>query len=86
MNIFVGNLAYSTSDDAIRQAFEEFGTVTSAKVIVDRETNRSRGFAFVEMANDNEAQAAIQALDGRNLDGRPVKVNEARPREARPRY
>ncbi|MBI2431250.1 MAG: RNA-binding protein [Candidatus Hydrogenedentes bacterium] len=87
MNIFVGNLSYTTSDDSLRQAFEAFGQVSSARVIVDRESQRSRGFAFVEMPNDQEARAAIQGLDGRQVDGRPVKVNEARPKEPRePRY
>lgn len=84
MNIFVGNLSFQTSDDALRLAFEAYGEVSSAKVLVDRETNRSRGFAFVEMPDENEARSAIQALDGRTIDGRQVKVNEARPREARP--
>jgi cold-inducible RNA-binding protein len=81
MNIFVGNLSYNTSDDSLRAAFEAFGEVSSARVISDRETGRSRGFAFVEMANAGEGQAAIQALDGQDLDGRQVKVNEARPKE-----
>ena len=81
MNIFVGNLSYDTNDDSLRAAFEAFGEVSSARVISDRETGRSRGFAFVEMANAGEGQAAIQALDGKDLDGRPVKVNEARPKE-----
>jgi RNA recognition motif-containing protein len=84
MNIFVGNLSYNTTDDALREAFEAYGEVSSARVISDRETQRSRGFGFVEMPNDSEGQAAIQALDGRDLDGRTVKVNEARPREDRP--
>ncbi len=86
MNIFVGNISYTTTDDSLRDAFEAFGEVASARVISDRETQRSRGFAFVEMPNDNEAKAAIQALDGRQLDGRAVKVNEARPREQKSRY
>jgi RNA recognition motif-containing protein len=81
MNIFVGNLSYNTNDDSLRAAFEAFGEVSSARVISDRETGRSRGFAFVEMANAGEGQAAIQALDGQDLDGRQVKVNEARPKE-----
>lgn len=85
MNIFVGNLSYSTEDNDLRGAFEAFGRVDSARVINDRETNRSRGFGFVEMPNDNEARAAIQALDGSMIGGRNVKVNEARPREERPR-
>jgi cold-inducible RNA-binding protein len=85
MNIFVGNLAYTTEDNDLRSAFEAFGRVDSARVINDRETNRSRGFGFVEMPNDNEGRAAIQALDGTMLGGRNIKVNEARPREERPR-
>ncbi len=81
MNIFVGNLSYSTQDDSLRAAFEAFGEVSSARVISDRETGRSRGFGFVEMPNAAEGQAAITALDGHELDGRAVKVNEARPKE-----
>jgi RNA recognition motif-containing protein len=85
MNIYVGNLSFSATDDALSNAFAEFGEVTSAKVVTDRETGRSRGFGFVEMANDDEGKAAIEALDGQELDGRNLKVNEARPREERPR-
>jgi len=85
MNIFVGNLAYTTGDNDLRAAFEQYGRVDSARVINDRETNRSRGFGFVEMQNDNEARTAIQALDGSEIGGRAIKVNEARPREERPR-
>lgn len=85
MNIFVGNLAYTTGDAELRAAFEQYGRVDSARVINDRETNRSRGFGFVEMPNDNEGRAAIQALDGNMIDGRAIKANEARPREERPR-
>ena len=81
MNIFAGNLSYNTDDNSLRAAFEAFGEVSSARVISDRETGRSRGFAFVEMPNAAEGQAAIQALDGQDLDGRAVKVNEARPKE-----
>ena len=81
MNIFVGNLSFSTKEDGLRAAFEAYGQVASARVVTDRETGRSRGFAFVEMANDAEAQAAIAALDGREMDGRALKVNEARPKE-----
>jgi RNA recognition motif-containing protein len=83
MNIFVGNLSYSTTDDEIRELFEQYGAVDSARMIMDRETHRSRGFAFVEMPNDKEAQAAIQALEGHELQGRPLRINEARPREER---
>ncbi len=81
MNIFAGNLSYSTTDDSLRAAFEAHGEVSSARVISDRESGRSRGFGFVEMPNAAEGQAAIQALDGQDLDGRQVKVNEARPKE-----
>jgi RNA recognition motif-containing protein len=84
MNIFVGNLSYNTTEESLKQAFEAFGQVQSAKVISDRETGRSRGFGFVEMPNDDEARAAINGLDGQAIDGRPVKVNEARPREGGP--
>lgn len=85
MKIYVGNLNFDTRDQGLRSAFEAFGEVTDATVLVDRMTNRSRGFGFVEMPDDSSAQAAIEALDGKELDGRPVKVNEARPREDRPR-
>jgi len=81
MNIFVGNLAFSSKDSDIRSAFEAHGEVASARVVSDRETGRSRGFGFIEMANDAEARAAIAALDGADLDGRALKVNEARPKE-----
>lgn len=84
MNIFVGNLSYQATDDDLREAFEGFGQVTSASVIMDRQTGKSRGFGFVEMPNAQEGQAAIQALNDSPLKGRPVKVNEARPRENRP--
>ena len=80
MKIYVGNLSYNTDDDGLRKAFEQFGAVNSAEVVIDRNTSRSRGFGFVEMANDDEAKAAIEGLDSKDLDGRPVKVNEARPR------
>lgn len=83
MNIFVGNLPYSTTEDELRSAFEQYGKVDSARVISDRETQRSRGFGFVEMPNDSEAQAAIQGLDGKDNSGRSWRVNEARPREDR---
>ena len=81
MNIFVGNLSFNTKEDGLRAAFEAYGEVSSARVVSDRETGRSRGFAFVEMPDNNEAQAAISALDGREIDGRALKVNEARPKE-----
>ena len=82
--LYVGNLAYSVRDDSLLQAFSQFGTVTSAKVMMDRETGRSKGFGFVEMGTDAEAQAAINGMNGQPVDGRAVVVNEARPREERP--
>ena len=82
--LYVGNLAYSVRDDTLLQAFSPFGTVTSAKVMMDRETGRSKGFGFVEMGSDAEAQAAINGMNGQAIDGRAVVVNEARPREERP--
>ena len=82
MKIFVGNLSFSTSDNDLRDAFAPYGEVTSAQVITDRDTMRSRGFGFVEMA-DSEAEQAIRALNGTNLQGRALNVNEARPREDR---
>ena len=81
MNIYVGNLSYGVSDDNLREAFEAFGAVSSAKVITDKYSGRSKGFGFVEMENDAEANAAIEQLDGAEIDGRAVKVNEARPKE-----
>jgi len=82
--LYVGNLAYSVRDESLLQAFSQFGTVTSAKVMMDRETGRSKGFGFVEMGSDPEAQAAINGMNGQPIDGRAVVVNEARPREERP--
>jgi RNA recognition motif-containing protein len=81
--IYVGNLTYGVSSSDLQQMFEEFGTVQSAEVIMDRDTGRSKGFGFVEMSSDAEAQAAIDALNGKNVDGRNLTVNEARPREDR---
>ncbi|MBL8032167.1 MAG: RNA-binding protein [Leptospiraceae bacterium] len=83
MNIYVGNLAYSVTDDQLVQAFSEFGTVNSAKMIMDRETGRAKGFAFVEMANKADGIKAIAAMNGRELNNRAIVVNEARPREER---
>jgi cold-inducible RNA-binding protein len=80
--LYVGNLSYSTTDDSLRQRFAACGTVTSAKVMTDRDTGRSKGFGFVEMSTDAEAQAAIRELHGQSVDGRALVVNEARPREA----
>lgn len=85
MNIYVGNLSYGVNDDQLREVFEAFGEVSSAKVISDKYSGRSKGFGFVEMDNDAEAKAAIEQLDGAEIDGRQVKVNEAKPREDRPR-
>lgn len=82
--LYVGNLAYSVRDESLQQAFARFGTVSSAKVMMDRETGRSKGFGFVEMATDAEAQAAINGMNGQALEGRPCVVNVARPREPRP--
>jgi RNA recognition motif-containing protein len=81
--LYVGNLAYSVSDSVLEQLFAAHGTVQSAQVIMDRDTGRSKGFGFVEMGNDQEAQAAIAALNGKDMDGRALTVNEARPREDR---
>jgi RNA recognition motif-containing protein len=81
MNIYVGNLSYGVSDDNLREVFEAFGAVSSAKVITDKYSGRSKGFGFVEMDNDAEANAAIEQLDGAEIDGRAVKVNKARPKE-----
>ena len=82
--LYVGNLAYSVRDDSLQEAFAQFGTVTSAKVMMDRETGRSKGFGFVEMGSDAEAQSAINGMNGQALEGRAIVVNEARPREERP--
>ena len=79
-NIYVGNLAFSTNSADLEALFAEHGEVTSAQVIMDRDTGRSRGFGFVEMASDDAASAAIGALNGRNVDGRDLKVNQARER------
>lgn len=80
-NIFVGNLSHSTSEQALRAAFEAFGQVLSVKIVSDRDTGGARGIAFVEMNGDVEAKAAIAGLDGTMIDGRKVNVNEARPKE-----
>ena len=82
-NLYVGNMAFSTTEDQLREAFSQYGTVTKVQVIMDRETGRPRGFAFVEMSDGGDQ--AIQALNGAQLDGRTLTVNEARPREERPR-
>jgi RNA recognition motif-containing protein len=82
--LYVGNLSYNIRDDDLHQAFAQYGTVSSAKVMMDRDTGRSKGFGFVEMGSDPEAQAAINGMNGQALDGRAIVVNEARPREERP--
>ncbi len=84
MKIYVGNLSYSTSEEDLRQAFEQHGAVDSVNVIIDRSTGRSKGFGFIEMGNDEEAKAAMNALNGKDVDGRTLNVNEARPRTERP--
>ena len=80
MNIYVGNLPYNTTDGDLEQAFAAHGAVDRAKVIIDRNTGRSRGFGFVEMANDDEGRAAVEAMNGQDMGGRALNVNEARPR------
>jgi len=85
MNIYVGNLSYDVTDDILRGAFEQFGEVGNANVIIDRETGRSKGFGFVEMAQNDQGQAAIDGMNDKELAGRKVRVNEARPKESRPR-
>jgi RNA recognition motif-containing protein len=84
LKIYVGNLSYSSSEDDIRTAFSQFGTVDSVDVIIDRNSGRSKGFGFVEMSDAAEAKAAIEGLNGKDLDGRALNVNEARPRAERP--
>jgi len=80
MNIYVGNLSYDLSEEDLKKAFEEFGQVESAKIITDTYSGRSKGFGFVEMSNEAEAQSAIDALNGKELEGRTLNVNQARPR------
>ncbi len=82
--LYVGNLPYTVRDEDLQQSFGEFGSITSAKVMMERDTGRSKGFGFVEMGNDAEAQAAIAGMNGQSLGGRSITVNEARPMEARP--
>lgn len=81
MNIYVGNLSYGMSEDELRVAFGAFGEVSSVKILMDRETGRSRGFGFVEMPNQSEAETAIAQLNGKDVGGRALRINEARPRE-----
>ena len=85
MNIYVGNLPYGIDRDELRATFAAFGEVSSARIVTDRETNKSKGFGFVEMPNDAEARNAIAELNGKDIGGRKAVVNEARPREERPR-
>jgi RNA recognition motif-containing protein len=82
--LYVGNLPYTVRDEDLQQSFSEYGSVNSAKVMMERDTGRSKGFGFVEMGSDAEAQAAISGMNGQSLGGRSVTVNEARPMEARP--
>lgn len=84
-NLFVGGISYNATDDDLSQHFAQAGTVESAKIIVDRESNRSKGFGFVEMSSDDEAKKAVDTLNGTELAGRAISVSEARPREERPR-
>lgn len=92
MNIYIGNLSYKISDQQLKEVFERFGEVVAAKIITDRETGRSKGFGFVEMKNDSEAQTAIAELNDTEIEGRTAKVNKARPKrsaknqEGRKRY
>ncbi|MBP7225729.1 MAG: RNA-binding protein [Aliarcobacter sp.] len=85
MNIYVGNLSYRTEDADLKQLFSEFGAVKSAKVIMDRETNKSKGFGFIEMETAEAGAKAIEALNGKENEGRTLRVNEAQPREEKPR-
>ena len=85
MNIYIGNLPYSTTEDDLRQLFAEYGAVTSANIIKDRDTGNSKGFGFVEMESQADGQKAIDNLNGSSVSGRNIKVNEARPRGDRPR-
>lgn len=84
MKLYVGNLAYSTDEEALRKVFSQHGEIESVNVITDRDTGRSKGFGFVEMANDDQAKAAIDALNGTELEGRTIKVSESKPKERRP--
>ena len=81
MNIYCGNIAYTTTEDDLRDLFAQYGEVSAVRVITDRDTGRSKGFGFVEMVDDGQAKEAIEALDGKDFMGRDVRINEARPRE-----
>ena len=85
MNIYVGNLPYSVTKEELQDLFAGFGAVSRATVVIDRETNRSKGFGFVEMADTTAASQAVEALNGKDINGRALRVNEARPRDDRPR-
>jgi RNA recognition motif-containing protein len=84
VNIYVGNLAYAVTEDQLREAFSQYGAVSRVNLIIDRDTGRSKGFAFVEMDDNSEADAAITGLNDKDLGGRKMRVNEAKPREERP--
>ena len=84
MNIYIGNLAYTVTEDDLRDAFSEFGEVESASIINDKFSGRSKGFGFVDMPKDSEAREAIESMNNKDLNGRTIKVNEAKPREERP--
>ena len=86
MKIYVGNLSWNVDENTLRDTFAAHGEVTSAQIITDRESGRSRGFAFVEMSNDEEGKAAIEAVNEKEVGGRQLKVNEAKPRTEKPRY
>lgn len=86
MNLYVGNLPYSTTEEDLQQIFSEYGTVVRATIIKDRETARSKGFGFVQMSSNDEGTAAMSALNGTEKNGRKLTVNEARPREEKPRF
>ena len=85
MNMYIGNLAHDVTEDDLRNTFSEFGEVSSVKIIIDKFSGRSKGFGFVEMPNNSEADQAIKALNGKVLNGRSIKVNQAKPRGKRPR-
>ena len=85
MNIYAGNLSYDLTEKELEELFAEFGSVSAARIITDKQSGRSKGFGFVEMDNKAEGEEAIKQLDGKEMNGRPLKVNEARPREERPR-
>ncbi len=84
MTIYIGNLAYTVTEDDLRDAFSEFGEVETASIINDKFSGRSKGFGFVDMPNDSEAREAIEAMNNKDLNGRTIKVNEAKPREEKP--